>query len=70
MKMGRDHKLVAEWCTADGVVIFRCVSLSFLVVVNEWRYKGILDEKDERTWEEMSEDWNAFLVERCTSPAV
>ena len=60
----------AEWCTADEVAILRCVSVSCLVVVNECQYKGILDEKDEETWEEMSEDWNAFLAERCTCPAV
>ena len=52
------------------VVIFRCVSASLFVVVNEWRYKDILDEKDKLTWEEMSDDWNAFLSERSTSPAV
>ena len=30
----------AERCTADEVVILRCVSVSFLVVVNEGQYKG------------------------------
>ena len=60
----------AEWCTTDEVVILRCVSVSFLVVVNEWQHKRVLDEKDEHTWEEMPEDWNVFLAERCASPAV
>ena len=27
----------------------------------------MLDDIDEQTWEIMSEDWNAFLAERCTS---
>ena len=70
MKMEGIMNFAADWCTADEVVIFRCVSVSFLVVVNEWQYKGILDDTDEQTWEEVSEDWNAFLAERCSSPAV
>ena len=59
-----------EWCTTSEVVILRCVSVSVVVVVMEWEYKGILDDTDEQTWEVMSEDWNIFLAERCTSPAV
>ena len=38
-------------------------------VKDEWQYKGILDSKDEPTWEEMSEDWNAFSAEWSSSPA-
>ena len=52
------------------VVVLRCVSASLFVVVNEWQYKDILDEKDKLAWEKMSEDWNAYLSERSTSPAV
>ena len=54
----------------DEVAILRCVSVSFLLVVNERQYKGILDDMEEQTWKEMSEDWIAFLAERCTSPTV
>ena len=50
--------------------MLRCASVSVPVVVKEREYKSILDEKDELTWEVMSEDWNAFLSERCTSLAV
>ena len=60
----------AEWCTTNEAVILRCVSASLFVVVNEWQHKDILDDKDRLTWEEMSEDWNACLSERSTSPAV
>ena len=60
----------AEWCTTDEVVILRCVSASLFVVVNEWQYKDILDDIDQLTWEEMSQDWNAYLAERSTSPVV
>ena len=59
----------AEWCTTNEVAIFRCVSASLFVVVKEWQYKDILDDTDKLTWEEMSEDWNAYLSERITSPA-
>ena len=59
----------AEWCTTNEVVILRCESASLFVVVNEWQYKDILDDRDKLTWEEMSEDWNACLSERSTSPA-
>ena len=45
----------AEWCTNDEVVILRCVSASFFVVVNEWQFKGIVDAIDELKWEEMSD---------------
>ena len=55
MKMEGIMNFAVDWCAADEVVL-RCVSVSFLVVVNEWQYKGILDEKDEQTWEDMSED--------------
>ena len=39
------------------------LSASLFVVVNEWQHKGILDDVDILTWEEMSEDWNAYLSE-------
>ena len=38
-----DVTFAAEWCTTNEVVILRCVSVFFVVVVNEWQYKGILD---------------------------
>ena len=57
----------AEWCTADEVVMLRCVSVSALVEVKEWEYKSMMDDL---TWEVMSEDWNTFLAERCTRPTV
>ena len=60
----------SDWCTTDEVVILRCVSASLFVVVNEWQYKDILDDFDMLTWRDMSEDWNAYLSERSTSPAV
>ena len=40
------------------------------MVVNEWQSKNIMDNIDKSTWEEMSEDWNAYLLERSTSSAV
>ena len=42
--------LAAEWCTTNEVVMLRCVSASLFVVVNEWQYKDIVDEKDKLTW--------------------
>ena len=57
----------AERCTADEVVILRCVSVSLIVVVNEGQCKGILDEEDEQTSEETSEERNAFLADRFES---
>ena len=48
----------AEWCTTDEVVVKEC------------EYEGILDGADDLTWEVTSEDWNTFLAEQCTSPAV
>ena len=54
----------AGWCTSDEVVMLRCVSVSVPVVVKECEYKSILDETD------VSEGWNTFLAERCTSLAV
>ena len=53
------------WCTADGVVILRCVSVSLLVVVKEWEYKSIFDDIDEQTWEE-----NVRGLERLLGGAV
>ena len=70
MKMEGIMHFAAEWCTTNEVVILRCVSVSFFVVVREWQYKGILDDVDEQTWEEVSEDWNAFMAERCASRVV
>ena len=54
----------------NEVVIFRCVSASLVVVVNEWQSKNITDNIDKPTWEEMCEDWNAYLLERSTSLSV
>ena len=60
----------AEWCTTNEVVILRSVSASLLVVVNEWQYLDILDDIGKLLWEVMSKDWNAYLSEKSTSPAV
>ena len=37
--------------------------------MNDWQYQDILDDLDTLTWEELSEDWNAYLSE-STGPAV
>ena len=77
MKIGAQARMMegtvawaADWCTNDEVVVLSCVSMSLFIVVKDWQYQNILDEIDEATWDEMSEDRNAFLSETSTSPAV
>ena len=62
-KMKGVMTFAAEWCTTGEAVTFRCVSASLFVVVNEWQYKDILDDKDKLTRD-------AHLSERSTCPAV
>ena len=50
----------ADKCTTNEVVIVRSASASLFVVVNEWLHNDILDDKDDQTLEDMSEDWNVF----------
>ena len=60
----------ADWCTTDEAVVLKCVSMFLLMVVKDSHYQNIVGEIDKATRDELSEDWNADMSERSTSPAV
>ena len=61
---------VAEWFSLGEMKALQGVSVLMSVRVNEWQYKDILNDVDDLTWEDLSEDWQNYVSEGGESPAL